>query len=62
MEPSQACRKWGAPPHFWADQLALSQPGGHIIPIQYYVPPWIFRSCDRPDSKDLKTRLAGIMH
>ena len=25
-------------PHFLADQLTLSQPGGHIIPSQYYVP------------------------
>ena len=26
-------------PHFLADHLTLSQPGGHIIPTQYYVPP-----------------------
>ena len=36
------------PPHFLADQLTLSQPGGHIIPTQYYVPPQIFRPCDGP--------------
>ena len=24
---------------FLADQLSLSQPGGHIIPTQYYLPP-----------------------
>ena len=43
MHTVQARRKWGAggpvPPHFLADQLTLSQPGGHIIPTQYYVPP-----------------------
>ena len=27
------------PPHFLADQLTLSQPGGHIIPTQCCVPP-----------------------
>ena len=26
-------------PHFLADHLTLSQPGGYIIPPQYYVPP-----------------------
>ena len=32
-----------------ADQLTLFQPGGHIIPTQYYVPPpRIFRPCDGP--------------
>ena len=36
-------------PHFLADQLILSQPGGHIIPTQYYVPPLIFGPCDGPD-------------
>ena len=37
------------PPHFLSDQLTLSQPGGHIIPNQYYVPPpQIFRPCDGP--------------
>ena len=36
-------------PHFLADQLTLSQPGGYIIPTQYYVPPpRIFRPCDGP--------------
>ena len=37
-------------PHFLADQLTLSQPGGgHIIPTKYYVPPpRIFRPCDGP--------------
>ena len=25
--------------YFFTDQLTLSQPGGHIIPTQYYVPP-----------------------
>ena len=47
----QARRKRGGrgmPPHFLADQLTLSQPGGHIIPSQYYVPPQIFRPCDGP--------------
>ena len=38
----QACRKRGPggarAPQFLADQLTLSQPGGHIIPTQYYVP------------------------
>ena len=43
--PSQAGGH--VPPHFLADQLTLSQPGGgHIIPAQYYVPPQIFRPCD----------------
>ena len=37
-----------APPHFLADQLTLSQPGGHIIPTQYYVPPQIFDPCCMP--------------
>ena len=37
-------------PHFLADHLTLSQPGGHIIPTQYYVPPQIFRPCDGPES------------
>ena len=37
------------PLHLLADQLTLSQPGGHIIPTQYYVPPpHIFRPCDGP--------------
>ena len=36
----------GAGGHFLADQLTLSQPGGHIIPTEYYVPPQIFRPCD----------------
>ena len=31
-----------------ADQLTLSQPGGHIIATQYHVPPQIFRPCDGP--------------
>ena len=48
----QACRKRGGrghvPPHFLADQLTLFQPGGHIIPTQYYKPPRIFRPCDGP--------------
>ena len=45
--PSQAGGH--VPPHFLADQLTLSQPGGHIIPTQYYVPPpHIFRPCDGP--------------
>ena len=35
-------------PHFLSDQVTLSQPGGHIIPTQYYVPPRIFRLCDGP--------------
>ena len=36
-------------PHFLADQLTLSQPGGHIIPTQYYVPPPpYFRTLRRP--------------
>ena len=38
------------PPHFLTDQLTLSQPGGHIIPTQYYVPSRIFRPCDSPVS------------
>ena len=42
--PSQV----GGAPHFLADQLTLSQPGGHIIPTQYYVPPRIFIPCDGP--------------
>jgi len=29
------------PPQFLADQLTLSQPGGHILPTQYYEPPRI---------------------
>ena len=38
--PSQAGGPGGhVPPHFLSDQLTLSQPGGHIIPTQYYVPP-----------------------
>ena len=36
------------PPQFLADQLTLSQPGGHILPTQYYEPPQIFRPCDGP--------------
>ena len=35
-------------PHFLADQLTLSQPGGHIIPTQYYVPPPDFQTLRRP--------------
>ena len=35
-------------PHFLADHLTLSQPGGHIIPTQYYVPPQIFDPCCMP--------------
>ena len=48
------------PPHFLADQLTLSQPGGgHIIPTQYYVPPQIFRPCDGPEIKiwNVETRM-----
>ena len=37
------------PPQILADQLTLSQPGGHMIPTQYYVPPRIFRPCDGPE-------------
>ena len=33
---------------FLADQLTLSQPAGHIIPTQYYVPPPYFRTLRRP--------------
>ena len=49
----QAYRKlggWGACPlpQFLADKLTLSQPGGHIITTQYYVPSQIFRPCDGP--------------
>ena len=48
----QACRKRGgaiaSPLQFLADKLTLSQPGGHIIPTQYYKPPRIFRPCDGP--------------
>ena len=29
----------GVPPQISADQLTLSQPGGHILPTQYYEPP-----------------------
>ena len=37
------------PPQFLADQLTLSQPGGHILPTQYYdPPPRIFRPCNGP--------------
>ena len=41
---------WGgsSPLQFFSDQLILSQPGGHIIPIQYYKPPRIFGPCDGP--------------
>ena len=39
-------------PHFLADHLTLSQPGGHIIPTQYYVPP--------PRFSDLATALSHI--
>ena len=48
---TRACRKGGGhqPPQILADQLTLSQPGGHIIPTQYYKPPRIFRPCDGPD-------------
>ena len=39
----QARRKRGGRggmcPPLLADKLTLSQPGGHIIPTQYYVPP-----------------------
>ena len=52
-QSKQARRKRGAGGHvrfhFLADQLTLSQPGGHIIPTQYYVPPPIFRPCDGPE-------------
>ena len=49
----------GPAPQFLADQFTLSQPGGHILPTQYYVPPppdfqnlrrpwyWIFNSFAR---------------
>ena len=37
------------PFQFLADQLTLYQPGGYIIPTQYYVPLRIFRPCDGPD-------------
>ena len=58
MKTQQARRKRvaggaRAPPHFLADQLTLSQPGGHIIPTQYYVPPRIFRPCDGPDNASI---------
>ena len=58
--PSQVGGPEGhVPPHFLADQLTLSQPGGgHIIPTQYYVPPQIFRPCDGPEL--LKHRAIGI--
>ena len=36
------------PPQILADQLTLSQPGGHIIPTQYYLPPRIFDPCCMP--------------
>ena len=38
-----------------ADQLMLSQPGGYIIPTQYYLPPpQIFRPSNGPVSDVLK--------
>ena len=37
------------PPSFWQiSQPYLNQVRGHIIPIQYYVPLWIFRPYDGP--------------
>ena len=39
----------GAGGQFLADELTLYQPGGHIIPTQYYVPP--------PGFSDLATAL-----
>ena len=49
------------PPHFWTDQLTLSQPGGHIIPTQYYVPPQIFRPCDGPENGSLLNVLFSFL-
>ena len=46
--PSQAGGRGGTCHPFLADQLTLSQPGGHIILTQYYVHPWIFRSSHGP--------------
>jgi hypothetical protein len=36
------------PPHFLADQLTLSQPGGAHYPHQVLRAPGIFRPCDGP--------------
>ena len=41
-------------PHFLADHLTLSQPGGYIIPTQYYVPP-------PPRFSDLATALNYVI-
>ena len=46
-------------PQFLADQLTLYQPGGHIIPTQYYKPPGFsdlatalhLRYCSNPKEK-----------
>ena len=47
--PSQPWRPWDGDQITELIHLTLSQPGGgHIIPAQYYVPPWIFRPCDGP--------------
>ena len=56
IKQRQGCHKGGGglgglkPPQFLADQLTLSQPGGHILPTQYYEPSRIFRPCDGPDT------------
>ena len=36
------------PTQFLADQLILSQPGGHIMPTTLLCAPRIFRPCDGP--------------
>ena len=42
-------------PQFLADQLTLSQPGGQILPTQYYEPPQIFRPCNGSDGDTFAT-------
>ena len=49
------------PPHFLTDQLTLSQPGGHIIPTQYYVPSQIFRPRDSPEKVWYVVKYEGIL-
>ena len=49
------------PLHFLTDQLTLSQPGGHIIPTQYYVPSQIFRPRDSPEKVWYVVKYEGIL-
>ena len=52
---------------FLADQFTLSQPGGHIIPTQYYTPwyykpPQIFRPCDGPGMAIVRQSLVAVVN